>query len=198
MIKAIFKFFFLYTTPFLFLICSCIFYLGCVTYFYDKKFWNYLVIKTQQYVLNKEVAGPLSQKQEQIEQKIYRAKANVLNVRELPSVDSKIIDKIYKNQEIVVFDIENSWGKMQKGYVFLDPKNVQKLDISHQDLSLGAVNLYKVKVSAANIRKEPLSDSPIIAKVYQGSVIEIQEIDAIWGKTKDGFIALRLLEKVDE
>lgn len=198
MIKSIFKFFFLHTTPFLVLICSCIFYLGCMAYFYDKELWNHWVVEVRQYAIKEDKSKPLPYKQEQVEQKIYRAKANVLNIREFPSVDSKIIGKIYKNQEVVIFDIENSWGKMQKGYVFLDPKNIQKLDQTYQKPNLEQIAFYKVKVSVANIRKEPLIDSPIIAKAYQGSIIEVQEIDAIWGKTKDGFVALRLLEKVDE
>ncbi|WP_104697867.1 MULTISPECIES: SH3 domain-containing protein [unclassified Helicobacter] len=200
MIKSIFKFFFLHTIPFLF-VCLCMgFYVNIMLFAYDKPRWEHFVSSARHFFGYQEMQAQIQEdiiqiQEEIIEPKLYRAKASILNVRQLPSIDSPIIDRIYKGQEVLIFENKNSWGKLQRGYVFLDPKNIQKVS-NKQDLEQEST--YKVKVAVGNVREKPLANAKIIAKVYRDEILKIQEIGNGWGKIEQGYIALKLVERIDE
>lgn len=201
MIKNIFKFFFLHTMPFLFFCLCIVFYVIFILFIYDKPKWEDLVQNTTKHFfeyqeIQSQTQEEVPQIQEEImEPKLYRAKANILNVRQLPSVDSAIIDRIYKGQEVLVFENKNSWGKLQRGYVFLDPKNIQQVS---KIQSLDQDGAYRVKVAVGNLREKPLVNANIVGKVYKDEILKIQEVGNGWGKTEQGYIALRLVERIDE
>ncbi|WP_158656928.1 SH3 domain-containing protein [Helicobacter bizzozeronii] len=44
---------------------------------------------------------------------------NVVNVRAYPNTQSRIVEKIFKGQEVQALEIKEGWVRIKKGWVFL-------------------------------------------------------------------------------
>ena len=113
----------LYTFPFLFVVLTCVAYVIFLFYKYKTDYFyealdSWIPVKTS--LESKKVKT----------QKIstYEVLARILNVREKPSVDSRIVSRIYRGDKVSIREVENSWGKNDQGYIFLDPQNIKKIE----------------------------------------------------------------------
>lgn len=62
----------------------------------------------------------LNTKEEDIKN-IYRVVTNILNIREKPNTESKIIRQMHINQKIFIENIEGKWGKVAGGgFVYME------------------------------------------------------------------------------
>ncbi len=187
MIKALAKVFYLYTAPVLFLFFCAVGYVVLTTFFSDKeKFETFFFGSKPTIKEHQSLAQPKETKALP-----YRVRADIVNVRSKPSMESAIIERIYKDQEILVSQIENSWGKVDGGFVFLDPKNLYKI-IQEPQVA------YRVKVDRANVRTKPSEKSKILQQLPKDSVVLLQDLGNGWGKMQEGFLFLELVEKIDE
>ncbi|WP_162983242.1 SH3 domain-containing protein [Helicobacter mehlei] len=50
---------------------------------------------------------------------IFTVSFNVVNVRAHPNTQSRIVEKIFKGQEVQVLEIKEGWARIKKGWVFL-------------------------------------------------------------------------------
>ncbi|CCF81154.1 hypothetical protein HBZS_116050 [Helicobacter bizzozeronii CCUG 35545] len=50
---------------------------------------------------------------------IFIVSFNVVNVRAHPNTQSRIVEKIFKGQEVQVLEIKEGWARIKKGWVFL-------------------------------------------------------------------------------
>lgn len=155
--------------------------------------------------LNKDLEEPIKMidnieaiepKEEKIVKKIYAVNADVLNIREKPSVESKVIKKYINGNNIEIINISDGWGELRSGgfaYMELLREND---DENAQLASDDGIGTYTIKVNILNIRENPSVESKIIAKMSINQKILIESIEGEWGKVVgSGFVYMELLSK---
>ena len=102
-----------------------------------------------------------------------------LNVRDNPNVKAEIIDVLYKNDSVIVFSQIGDWycinHENKIGYVhgkYLDIQTAQDADLGFGE----------IKVSVANIRSEPSSDSVQAGAIFGEEIVSISGVDNEWYK----------------
>lgn len=188
--------------PLIFLGVAGVFYFLLVVFIDAKgdkgKFFKTLALSKEEkqvYVKEKPIEKSLEKPLLQEEQKLketYRVVADIINIRAEPSVRAKISGRAYKNELLEVEYEQNSWGKTQKGYVFLDPKNIAK-----QQKKI--LEEYRIQADIVNIRLLPTSKSRLIKRAYKNEVVVVETIEEGWAKLEQGgYISLEFLKKIHE
>ncbi|MGF2648849.1 cell wall-binding protein EntB [Bacillus cereus] len=96
--------------------------------------------------------------------------ADVLNVREKPTTESKVVEKVKNGQELKVINTEDGWSKIE-----LNGKEVFVSSEFTKDVYHGTANLL-------NVRTEANTDSEILGRLKKDDVIESTH------QVKDGWL----------
>ncbi|WP_179205508.1 cell wall-binding protein EntB [Bacillus cereus] len=96
--------------------------------------------------------------------------ADVLNVREKPTTESKVVEKVKNGQELKVINTEDGWSKIE-----LDGKEVFVSSEFTKDV-------YHVTANLLNVRTEANTDSEILGRLKKDDVIESTH------QVKDGWL----------
>lgn len=154
--------------------------------------------------LNKELEEPIKiiddievlDTKEEPSKNIYKVATKILNIREEPNTESKIIKKYKNGDNIEIININDEWGELKSGgfaYMGLLEKNDNK------DAKLASddgITIYITRVNNLNIREEPNIESKIIGKMSINQRILIENIEGEWGKVfGGGFVYMELLRK---
>ncbi|MDR1773333.1 MAG: SH3 domain-containing protein [Clostridioides sp.] len=119
--------------------------------------------------------------------------ASVLNVRQNASINSSIIGKVYKGNEVEILDKSNGWYKIKVSksltgwasgqYISLNA-STSSIDSSKTSAKLSIGSNAKVNVEALNVRQGPGRNNSVIAGVYKGDVVQITDYANGWYKIK--------------
>ncbi len=96
--------------------------------------------------------------------------ADVLNVREKPTTESKVVEKVKNGEELKVINIEDGWSKIE-----LHGKEVFVSSEFTKDI-------YHVTADLLNVRSESNTESEILGRLKKDDVIESTN------QVKDGWI----------
>ena len=130
------------------------------------------------------------------EKNIYKIIVDKINIREKPSVESKIIKKYINGNNIEIININGNWGELKSGG-FAYMELLEKNDDKNAELaSDSGIMAYKIKVNNLNIREKPSVESKILKRMSINQQIFIENIEGKWGKIDGGgFAYTELLEK---
>ncbi|MBG9500797.1 enterotoxin [Bacillus thuringiensis] len=104
--------------------------------------------------------------------------ADVLNVREKPTTESKVVEKVKNGQELKVINTEDGWSKIE-----LDGKEVFVSSEFTKDV-------YHVTANLLNVRTEANTDSEILGRLKKDDVIESTH------QVKDGWLEFEYKGKI--
>ncbi|MBG9508966.1 enterotoxin [Bacillus thuringiensis] len=104
--------------------------------------------------------------------------ADVLNVREKPTTESKVVEKVKNGQELKVINTEDGWSKIE-----LDGKEVFVSSECTKDV-------YHVTANLLNVRTEANTDSEILGRLKKDDVIESTH------QVKDGWLEFEYKGKI--
>ncbi|PEE20532.1 enterotoxin [Bacillus toyonensis] len=96
--------------------------------------------------------------------------ADVLNVREKPTTESKVIEKVKEGQKLKVINTEEGWSKIDL--------NGKELFVSSEFTK----NIYHVTANLLNVRSEANTESEILGRLKKDDVIESTH------QAKDGWL----------
>ncbi|EJV66914.1 SH3 domain-containing protein, partial [Bacillus mycoides] len=96
--------------------------------------------------------------------------ADVLNVREKPTTESKIVEKVKEGQKLKVIHTEEGWSKIDL--------NGKELFVSSEYTK----DIYHVTANLLNVRTEANTESEILGRLKQDDVIESTH------QVKDGWL----------
>ncbi|QWJ04172.1 cell wall-binding protein EntB [Bacillus mycoides] len=96
--------------------------------------------------------------------------ADVLNVREKPTTESKVVEKVKNGQELKVIHTEEGWSKIDL--------NGKELFVSSEYTK----DIYHVTANLLNVRTEANTESEILGRLKQDDVIESTH------QVKDGWL----------
>ncbi|MGX5532173.1 cell wall-binding protein EntB [Bacillus cereus] len=96
--------------------------------------------------------------------------ADVLNVREKPTTESKVVEKVKNGQELKVINTEDGWSKIEL--------NGKEVFVSSEFTK----DVYHVTANLLNIRTEANTDSEILGRLKKDDVIESTH------QVKDGWL----------
>ncbi|PGO79418.1 enterotoxin [Bacillus cereus] len=96
--------------------------------------------------------------------------ADVLNVREKPTTESKVVEKVKNGQELKVINTEDGWSKIEL--------NGKEVFVSSEFTK----DVYHVTANLLNVRTEANTDSEIIGRLKKDDVIESTH------QVKDGWL----------
>jgi len=119
----------------------------------------------------------------------YIVTANVLNIRENPDINSKIIGTYKMGEIITVIDKVDVWYKTDKGYChsnYLRGKN-NNIEVNEEK--------YIVTANVLNIRENPDINSKIIGTYKMGERIAVIDKVDVWYKTDIGYCHSKYLIK---
>lgn len=117
---------------------------------------------------------------------IYSVKTGILNVRELPSTEAKIIRKYAQGDNILIAASKDNWGALKDGgFVSMDfiEKNP---DENAKIASSFGVKIYVVQSRILNVRESPDRAARVLQKLAQNESVVIAEINGEWGRLMDG------------
>ncbi len=96
--------------------------------------------------------------------------ADVLNVREKPTTESKVVEKVKNGQELKVINTEDGWSKIEL--------NGKEVFVSSEFTK----DIYHVTANLLNVRTEANTESEILGRLKQDDVIESAH------QVKDGWL----------
>ncbi|WP_242309528.1 cell wall-binding protein EntB [Bacillus cereus group sp. BfR-BA-01331] len=96
--------------------------------------------------------------------------ADVLNVREKPTTESKVVEKVKNGQELKVINTEDGWSKIEL--------NGKEVFVSSEFTK----DIYHVTANLLNVRTEANTESEILGRLKQDDVIESTH------QVKDGWL----------
>ncbi|WP_268865504.1 SH3 domain-containing protein, partial [Bacillus pseudomycoides] len=96
--------------------------------------------------------------------------ADVLNVREKPTTESKVVDKVKDGQKLNVIHTEESWSKIEL--------NGKEVFVSSEFTK----DLYHVTANLLNVRSEANTESEVLGRLKKDDVIESTH------QVKDGWL----------
>ncbi|MGG8364394.1 SH3 domain-containing protein, partial [Bacillus cereus] len=96
--------------------------------------------------------------------------ADVLNVREKPTTESKVVEKVKNGQELKVINTEDGWSKIEL--------NGKEVFVSSEFTK----DVYHVTANLLNVRTEANTDSEILGRLKKDDVIESTH------QVKDGWL----------
>ena len=96
--------------------------------------------------------------------------ADVLNVREKPTTESKVVEKVKNGQELKVINTEDGWSKIEL--------NGKEVFVSSEFTK----DVYYVTANLLNVRTEANTDSEILGRLKKDDVIESTH------QVKDGWL----------
>ncbi|WP_074593327.1 cell wall-binding protein EntB [Bacillus cereus] len=96
--------------------------------------------------------------------------ADVLNVREKPTTESKVVEKVKNGQELKVINTEDGWSKIEL--------NGKEVFVSSEFTK----DVYHVTADLLNVRTEANTDSEILGRLKKDDVIESTH------QVKDGWL----------
>lgn len=106
-----------------------------------------------------------------------------LNLRSYPSVISKPVEKLYKNEEVKILTDVNGWYKIEaKGKIGYASKQYITNATTTVPKNQGTVNVQ----SFLNVRKGPSTTYPTTGILLNGSKVEILNTEGSWYKIKYG------------
>lgn len=129
-------------------------------------------------------------------QGIGTANVFAVNIRENPTIESKVIDVLYKNNYVIVFDKVGDWYCINYedkiGYVYSKYLDLQ--ESGEADLGFG-----EIEPEVANIRENPTVESKQIGAIFQKEVVSITGVSNNWYKIKfkdntEGYIRSDLID----
>ncbi|PFT09599.1 enterotoxin [Bacillus thuringiensis] len=98
--------------------------------------------------------------------------ADVLNVREKPTTESKVVEKVKNGQELKVINTEDGWSKIEL--------NGKEVFVSSEFTK----DVYHVTANLLNVRTEANTDSEILGRLKKDDVIESTH------QVKDGWLQI--------
>ncbi len=121
--------------------------------------------------------------------------ANTLNVRDTPSKISNVVDKIYKDDLVVITSTLQDWyeilHKDEKAYVASEYVELV------ENIELG-----KVTASILNVRNQPNTTSEVIGEVAKDGVVEVIKKFTDWYKInylgKQGYVSKKFVTLVSD
>lgn len=119
---------------------------------------------------------------------------NALNVRAEPNKDSELVGKLYRNDCAVIVEIGPEWTEIVSGELHGFVKNKYCL-FGADALAFAQENCKKVatsKTDVLRIRKEPSTDSTIVANMDKGEFLSVAK-DA---QTVEGWVAVKYNSEV--
>ena len=103
--------------------------------------------------------------------------AGTLNVREKPTTESGIIEKLSKGEQVLVLSQENNWANIRvdnvEGYVSLD--YITLAGTADVPLGTGVIT-----GSTVNLRSAASTDSSVVAQLGQGKQVDVLGIKDKW------------------
>ncbi|MFE7693783.1 SH3 domain-containing protein, partial [Bacillus tropicus] len=96
--------------------------------------------------------------------------ADVLNVREKPTTESKVVEKVKNGQELKVINTEDGWSKIEL--------NGKEVFVSSEFTK----DVYHVTANLLNVRTEANTESKILGRLKKDDVIESTH------QVKDGWL----------
>ncbi|MDR4259707.1 SH3 domain-containing protein, partial [Bacillus pacificus] len=96
--------------------------------------------------------------------------ADVLNVREKPTTESKVVEKVKNGQELKVINTEDGWSKIEL--------NGKEVFVSSEFTK----DIYHVTANLLNVRTEANTESKILGRLKKDDVIESTN------QVKDGWL----------
>ncbi|PFJ18709.1 enterotoxin, partial [Bacillus cereus] len=96
--------------------------------------------------------------------------ADVLNVREKPTTESKVVEKVKEGQKLKVIHTEEGWSKIDL--------NGKEVFVSSEFTK----DMYHVTANLLNVRSEANTESEILGRLKKDDVIETTQ------QVKDGWI----------
>ncbi|PEN49474.1 enterotoxin [Bacillus wiedmannii] len=96
--------------------------------------------------------------------------ADVLNVREKPTTESKVVEKVKKGQELTVINTEDGWSKIDL--------NGKEVFVSSEFTK----DVYHVTANLLNVRSDANTESEILGRLKKDDVIESTH------QVKDGWL----------
>ncbi len=130
------------------------------------------------------------------ESNIYRVNADILNIRNKPNVESKIIKKYINGDNIAITNIIGEWGELKSGgFAYMEFLEKNDDPDAHLASDEGII-VYTIKTQTLNIREEPNIESNILRKMSINQKIYIERIEGQWGVVLGGgFAYMELLKK---
>ncbi|WP_265938213.1 cell wall-binding protein EntB [Bacillus thuringiensis] len=104
--------------------------------------------------------------------------ADVLNVREKPTTESKVVEKVKNGQELKVINTEDGWSKIEL--------NGKEVFVSSEFTK----DVYHVTANLLNVRTEANTDSEILGRLKKDDVIETTH------QVKDGWLEFEYKGKI--
>ncbi|PFL06746.1 cell wall-binding protein EntB [Bacillus thuringiensis] len=104
--------------------------------------------------------------------------ADVLNVREKPTTESKVVEKVKNGQELKVINTEDGWSKIEL--------NGKEVFVSSEFTK----DVYHVTANLLNVRTEANTDSEILGRLKKDDVIESTH------QVKDGWLEFEYKGKI--
>ncbi|HFK1477388.1 TPA: SH3 domain-containing protein, partial [Bacillus paranthracis] len=96
--------------------------------------------------------------------------ADVLNVREKPTTESKVVEKVKNGEELKVINTEDGWSKIEL--------NGKEVFVSSEFTK----DIYHVTADLLNVRSESNTESKILGRLKKDDVIETTN------QVKDGWL----------
>jgi len=117
--------------------------------------------------------------------------ASKLNIRSSADTYSSVLGQYSKDQVISYRAVDSKWGEVtynnKKGYVYL----------SYVQKATSATKMSPT-VDVLNVRQGPSTDVPVIGKIKNSDVVEVELVSSKWGKIsingKTGYVYMQYLE----
>ena len=121
-------------------------------------------------------------------------KVESLNVREGPSVNTKIVKKLHINDEVtiregIVLD-SVQWAHIEEGWVCLDYLKVSGPVPAPQGKEPGGMPGVIYHTDTVNVRSEPRGGAEKVSQLNRNDVVVIYEIQKGWGRMDLGWVSM--------
>ena len=121
-------------------------------------------------------------------------KVESLNVREGPSVNTKIVKKLHLNDEVtiregIVLD-SVEWAHIDGGWVCLDYLKVSGPVPAPQGKEPGGMPGVVYHTDTVNVRAEPNGGAEKVGKLCRNDIVVIYEIQKGWGRMDLGWVSM--------
>lgn len=125
-------------------------------------------------------------------------KVESLNVREGPSVNTKVVQKLHLNEEVVISEgiVLDSvqWAHVDGGWVCLDYLKVNGPVPAPQGLEPGGMPGVIYHTDTLNVREEPNGGAAKTGELLRNDVVVIYETQNGWGRMDQGWVSMEYVQ----
>lgn len=112
---------------------------------------------------------------------VGRVNVNILNVRQEPTTESKILSKTYLGERLPIVSKEGDWYKIKtanENFAYVFSTYVDEYDESQKD-NTSKISA-RVNVPILNLRESNSTNSKILSKLYQNETVTVKEKLGDW------------------